>query len=172
MKSLQATVLMTATLAAGLMAGLFAAFSYAVMPGLASSSDHTFVEAMQDINEAIVNPLFMVLFLGPIPLLVLAGILAWRGYGRTALGWILAALACYVVAFFITSGANVPLNDQLADLENLNNSGDLAAARDDFEDSWVAWNIVRAVVHTAAFGCLAWALVTFGADRRAATIDR
>ena len=34
--------------------------------------------------------------------------------------------------------------------------------RDDFAAPWVAWNIVRALASTAAFGCLAWALVLRG----------
>ena len=36
------------------------------------------------------------------------------------------------------------------------------AVRDDFVTPWVAWNIVRTVATTAAFGCLAWALVLRG----------
>ena len=34
--------------------------------------------------------------------------------------------------------------------------------RDDFANSMVAWNIVRTLASTAAFGCLAWALVLRG----------
>ena len=39
--------LVAATITNGLMAGLFAAYSYAVMPGLGRTGDATFVEAMQ-----------------------------------------------------------------------------------------------------------------------------
>jgi hypothetical protein len=35
--------------------------------------------------------------------------------------------------------------------------------RDAFHETrWVAWNIVRTVATTVAFGCLAWALVLHG----------
>jgi uncharacterized membrane protein len=34
--------------------------------------------------------------------------------------------------------------------------------RDDFVTPWVAWNIVRTLATTAAFACLAWALVLRG----------
>jgi uncharacterized membrane protein len=39
--------------------------------------------------------------------------------------------------------------------------------RDDFVTPWVAWDIVRTLVTTAAFGCLTWALVLRGRMGRA-----
>ncbi|MFI0349925.1 DUF1772 domain-containing protein [Actinomadura sp. 9N407] len=167
MKLLQTAVLVACTISTGLMAGLFAAFAYSVMPGLSRSSDRTMVEAMQNINKAIINPTFMVLFMGSIPLVALAGVLAWRGYGRPALPWIIAALVLYLVAFLITSGVNVPLNDRLAKAGDAQHIKHLAAVREQFESTWVFWNTIRALVHTTAFGCLAWALIVFGADRPA-----
>ncbi|MEJ8647979.1 anthrone oxygenase family protein [Streptomyces sp. MS1.AVA.3] len=113
MRVVQTATLLVATLGAGLMAGLFAAFAYAVMPGLRRSADRTFVEAVQNINRAIVNGWFLLPFLLPIPLLVLATVLAWNGTGRVALPWILAALVLYLAGFFVTSGVNVPLNNAL-----------------------------------------------------------
>jgi uncharacterized membrane protein len=161
MKTLQQTTLILSTLATGLMAGLFAAFAYSVMPGLGRSSDRTFVEAMQNINKAILNPVFMLPFMAAIPLLGLAVTLAWRGHGRAALPWLIAALVLYLLAFMVTSGLNVPLNDQLAKAGTTGRPEHLAAARESFESSWVAWNIVRALLHTAAFACLLWALLAF-----------
>jgi uncharacterized membrane protein len=137
-------------------------FAYSVMPGLGRSSDRTMIEAMQNINRVIVNGWFLLLFVGPIPLLILAAVLAWRGQGRPALPWILAALAFYLVAFLITGGVNVPLNDQLAEGGNPGHIHDLAAMRSGFESKWVTWNIARGLLHTVAFGCLAWALVSYG----------
>ncbi|MGW1191901.1 anthrone oxygenase family protein [Streptomyces sp. NPDC002559] len=165
MKHLQTGVLIAATLSAGLMAGLFAAFAYAVMPGLAKSSDHTLVEAMRSINKAILNPAFMLPFMGAIPLLGLAVVLAWRGHGRSALPWLIAALVLYLVAFMVTSGVNVPLNDRLARAGGLGDAGQLAATRADFESKWVLWNVVRALLHTASFACLLWVLLVHGAHR-------
>lgn len=167
MRTLQTVTMFAGTLANGLMAGLFAGFAYSVMPGLGRSSDRTMIEAMQNINKAIVNGWFMMLFMGSIPLLILAALLAWRGHGRPVLPWIIAALALYLVAFLITSGVNVPLNDQLAKAGEPHHIHDLAAVRSDFEGKWVAWNIVRAILHTAAFGCLAWALFAYGSHHAA-----
>ncbi|WP_436844250.1 DUF1772 domain-containing protein [Streptomyces subrutilus] len=162
MKYLHTGVLLAATLSTGLMAGLFAAFSYSVMPGLARSSDHTLVEAMQGINKAIINPAFMLPFMGSIPLLGLAVFLAWRADGRPALPWLIAALVLYLVAFVVTSAVNVPLNDQLANAGDPDHVRRLAEVRADFEDRWVLWNNVRALLHTAAFASLTWALVVHG----------
>lgn len=165
MEHLQTGVLLTTLVTAGLMAGLFAAFSYSVMPGLGRSSDHTFVEAMRDINKAILNPVFMLPFMGTIPLLGVATVQAWRDQGRPVLPWVLAALALYLVAFVVTAGVNVPLNNRLAEAGDPDRTGRSAAIRADFEGRWVTWNIVRAFLHTAAFACLAWALIVHGAHR-------
>jgi uncharacterized membrane protein len=167
-KHLQTGTVLAATLTSGLMAGLFAAFAYSVMPGLGRSSDRTFVEAMQNINKAILNPVFMLLFMGTVPLIGLAVVLAWRGHGRAALPWLIAALGCYLAAFAVTSGINVPLNDALAKAHGPHH---LATARDDFESAWVAWNIVRTVLHLAAFACTAVALLALGTER-AQDVDR
>ncbi|WP_405697780.1 DUF1772 domain-containing protein [Streptomyces sp. NBC_01185] len=165
MKTLQTGALLASVIASGLMAGLFAAFAYAVMPGLRSTSDHTLVATMQGINKSILNPVFMLPFVGSIPLIALAVFLAWRGHGRPALPWLIAALVLYLIAFAVTVAVNVPLNDQLERAGDPNSIGDLAAVRERFEAAWVTWNIVRALLHTAAFACLVWALVLSGADR-------
>ncbi|WP_328546876.1 DUF1772 domain-containing protein [Streptomyces platensis] len=161
MGALQTATLLVATLGAGLMAGLFAAFAYAVMPGLARSADRTFVQAMQHINRAILNGWFLVPFLLPIPLLVLATVLAWNGHGRVALPWIIAALVLYLAGFFVTSGVNVPLNNAL-DKADTGDDSRAEAARAAFEGRWVTFNTVRALLHSAAFGLLAWALFLHG----------
>ena len=163
MRVLQTVVLLTATISTGAIAGLFYAFACSVMPGLARSSDHTFVETMQNINRAILNPVFLLPFVGSIPLIGLAVVLAWGVPGRPALPWIIAALVVYVVAFLITMVVNVPLNNALDVAGEPDNIADLAAVRARFEATWVRWNVLRALVHTVAFGLLAWALVAYGA---------
>jgi uncharacterized membrane protein len=156
-------VLVAATLAMGLAAGVFYIFSIAVMPGLNRSDDRTFVEAMQDINEVIVNPLFALSFGGALVLTGLATVAHLSGDGRPALPWIVAALVLYGVGVFVVTIAfNVPLNDELAAAGRPDRIADLAAVRERFETSWVRWNIVRALASTAAFGCLTWALVLLG----------
>ncbi|MEV6108184.1 anthrone oxygenase family protein [Streptomyces sp. NPDC051940] len=154
----RALALTTATVLTGLSAGLYAAFGYAVMPGLAQADDRTFVVAMQEINQAIQNGWFMIIFAGSLLALVSAAVLH---RGTRTLPWILAALVLYVVVLATTMGVNVPLNDDLDTAR-----GGFAKARADFEDDWVTWNTVRTVVNLAVFGLTAWALRLSGAAQR------
>ncbi|WP_157249447.1 DUF1772 domain-containing protein [Nonomuraea typhae] len=163
MKALSTLSLILSTLSAGLMAGLFAAFAYAVMPGLKQSSSRTLVEAMQRINVAILNPVFMSAFMGGLLFMLAAVILHWRADLRPVLPWVIAGFLLYLVMFFVTAGVNVPLNDQLAKAGAPGEIADLGAVRAAFEDKWVAWNVVRAVAATGSFGCFIWALIKHGA---------
>lgn len=151
-------VLIAATIATGLMAGLFAAFAYAVMPALGRSGDRAFVEVAQNINKAILNGLFMLLFIGALILAIVAVIQSSLTSGHPALGWIIAALVLYVSMLLITGAVNIPLNDQIDRAGDPAHIADLAAVRANFEAKWVTWNIVRALTSTAAFGCLVAAL--------------
>lgn len=149
--------LMAGTVTTGLAAGLFATFSYAVMPGLARTDDATFVRSMQGINVAILNGWFAISFGGALVFTAIAAGLHLSRDNRSALPWILAGLALYVAVLATTFVINVPLNERL-DAATTN----FTAAREAFERSWVRWNHVRSVLNTAAFGCLCWALVLHG----------
>jgi uncharacterized membrane protein len=155
--------LLAATLAMGLMASVFGLYAHAIMPGLGRTDDRTFVGAFQEIDRAIINPWFMVSFLGALAFTVLAAVLHLREDERSVLPWIVAALLLYIAVFVVTIGVNVPLNDDLKAAGEPNRIVDLAAVREQFdEEKWKRWNVARAVATTAAFGCLAWALVLHG----------
>ncbi|WP_253770417.1 anthrone oxygenase family protein [Goodfellowiella coeruleoviolacea] len=154
--------LVAATLAAGLLAGLFYAFTCAVMPGLRGSADRTFVDGMQRINAAILNPWFMLSFLGVLVLTAAAAVLQFSGGTRAVLVWVVAALVLAVATLVITGVVNVPLNNALAAAGPVDAIADLAEVRARFEAAWVRWNLVRTVTSTGAFGCLVWALVLHG----------
>lgn len=147
-------VLLAATVATGLLAGLFYAFAVAVMPGLARTDARTFVDAMQQINVVIQNPWFFLTFFGAPVLTIVAAVLEFRSGSRAALPWIVAALVLYAVAFVITVAGNIPLNDALAAAGPPDRVTDLARVRARFETTWVRWNVARAVVLTIAFACL------------------
>ncbi len=140
---LRSPVLLATTIAAGLQAGTYYTWACGVMPGLAKVDDRTFVSSMNHINVAIVNPVFMLSFLGA-PVLAALAVAAGPSGAR---GWAIAGLALAVGTVAITAIGNVPLNDALAD----------GGSRADFEHAWVALNIARTVTSTAALGCLAWA---------------
>jgi uncharacterized membrane protein len=154
--------LVAAAVTAGLMAGLFAAFSYAIMPGLGKASDLAFVDGMQRINVAILNGWFGICFGGALLFSVLAAVLHAGAGRRSVLPWIVAGAALYLLVLVITFAVNVPLNDRLEAAGDPARIPDLHAVREQFEAAWVRWNVVRTVACTLAFGCLAWALVLHG----------
>ncbi|WP_333767557.1 anthrone oxygenase family protein [Streptomyces sp. IBSBF 2435] len=164
---LRSLVLLAATLTTGLMAGLYFAFSVAVMPGLAKAGDRTLIETMQRVNAAILNGWFALAFGGALVLGVLAAVMHRGGEGRSALPWIIAGVVLYTASLVITMGFSVPLNDRLADAGAPGRLHDPAAVRARFESTWVHWNIARTLVTTGALGCLAWAMRVAGSTGRA-----
>ncbi|MDP2710681.1 MAG: DUF1772 domain-containing protein [Solirubrobacteraceae bacterium] len=160
-------VLGTAVIAMGLLAGLFYAFDVAVMPALTAADDRTLVDAMQQMIDKIENPAFFLTFLGAPALAAVALVQARRSGPAETAGWIVAGLALYTVMAIVTFAFHFPLNDDLKNAGDPARIENLAAVRDDFATPWVAWNIVRTLASTAAFGCLAWALVLRGRIGRA-----
>lgn len=156
-------VLGAAMIAMGLISGTFYIFSCGVMPGLGRSDDRVFIEVMQNMNDAFNNPVFFASFIGA---LLFTAISTWQLRGTSSYRWVLAALLFYLVAFAVTSVVNVPLNEELADAGDPAKIADPAAVREKFEDTWLAWNVVRTLVSTVAIGLLARALVLFGRDQR------
>jgi uncharacterized membrane protein len=160
-------VLGAAVIAMGLLAGLFYAFDVAVMPALTAADDRTLVEAMQQMIDKIENPAFFLTFLGAPALAAVALFQARRSGSAKTAGWIVAGLALYTVTVVVTFAFHFPLNDDLKKAGDPARLENLAAVRDDFVTPWVAWNIVRTLASTAAFGSLAWALVLRGRMGRA-----
>jgi len=152
-------VLAAAVIAMGLLTGLFYAFDVAVMPGLTAAEDRTLVDAMQRMIDL---PAFPLTLLAPLVLAVVALSQARRSGSPKTARWIVASLAFYTVMVLITFVVHFPLNEELKDAGDPARIQDLAAVRDDFVTPWVAWNIVRTLALTAAFGALTWALVLRG----------
>jgi uncharacterized membrane protein len=171
LRSWQVVTLLPATVAMGLMAGVFGEWDHTIMRGLGNTDDRTFVAAFQSINRAIMNPLFMLTFMGALILTGIAGVLCRRDRDHPAPTWIGVAFGLYLAVFVITLAVHEPLNEVLRAAGDPDGIADPAAVRDDFQETrWVAWNIVRTTATTAAFGCLAWALVLHGratADQKA-----
>ncbi|MGV9925193.1 anthrone oxygenase family protein [Nocardia rhamnosiphila] len=163
MDGLRTVVLIAATVATGLMAGVFGIYAVAIMPGLRTTDDRTFIGAYQAIDRAIINPLFLATFLGALILSIAAALLNFGGGSRSVLFWAAAAAVLYLVAVVITFAVHLPLNDALKAAGAPADLADPTAVREAFAESrWGAWNIVRTVTSTAAFGSLSWALVLWG----------
>jgi uncharacterized membrane protein len=63
--ALRGISLVAATVTMGLLAGLFFVFAMSVMPGLSRTDNQVFVDAMQQINVAILNPWLAFVLAGP-----------------------------------------------------------------------------------------------------------
>jgi uncharacterized membrane protein len=145
-----------AALGSGVMAGLFFAFSVAVMGGLARIDPGAGMAAMQSINRVILNPLFALAFFGtPVVCAALIVSLLWRWHEPGAVLLLAGSLLYIAGVFVVTMVCNVPLNNAL---EAVVPGGAGAAERwNAYLSSWTAWNHVRTVS-----GCLAAALLMAG----------
>jgi uncharacterized membrane protein len=144
-----------ATLATGLVAGVFYAYAVSVNLGLAAQPDASYVATMQTINARIQNPLFFASFFGAV-LFLLATLAAHIPRPRSG-RFRLVALACalYIVGgFLLTVFVNVPMNEELARVGANASSDELAGARAAYEGPWNFWNGVRTVFSSMAFVAL------------------
>jgi uncharacterized membrane protein len=121
----------------GLLAGVYLAFVVAVLPALRCVPDDTFASVLNRINDAIVDPAFLTVFLGA-P--VLAVTLAATGRDPVAI----AAAVAAVIALVITIAANAPLNDAL-----VNGGG-----RESFDAPWARWHYIGTAMATVAIALL------------------
>jgi uncharacterized membrane protein len=163
LRSWQVVTLLAATLTMGLTAGVFGDWAHTIMRGLHKTDDRTFVDVLQKLNEAIMNPLFMLGFMGALVLSGIAAVLYLRDGDHSVLPWVVAAFGLYLAAVVITFAVHEPLNVKIKDAGDPGSITNPAAVRDAFHETrWVAWHIVRTITTTAAFGCLVWALVLHG----------
>ena len=148
--SLKTILLFGAIILTGLSAGLFFAWEVSVIPGTKKIGDSSYIETMQSINRAILNPVFMLIFIGPI---VLQGLSAYQSRGTQAFWLVLASVIIYALGTFgVTGLGNVPLNDMLdaVNMNNLNN-GELATTRSDYEGPWNKLNKIRTFFAVLSF---------------------
>jgi uncharacterized membrane protein len=136
-------LLILAGVSTAIMAGLFFAWSFSVMPGLAKLSDREFIAAMQSMNRAIQNPVFFIFFFGATVFLPLATVFNYRS--GTIFGFLLAAAIIYLIGVMgVTFLGNIPLNNAL-DAFRLDGSTaqEIFQQRTQFENPWVRLNYVR-----------------------------
>jgi uncharacterized membrane protein len=143
-------------LGAGLIGGVFFAFSAFVMKALALLPAPQGIAAMQRINAVVLNPVFLGVFVGTAVLsaiCVLAGFFPW-GTIRSML-LLVAGLAYLLGAFGITAAFNVPRNERLARLDA--ESADAAAYWPVYLREWLFWNHLRALAAMVSAACAAGA---------------
>ena len=144
-------ILIAATLLTGLLAGFYYAWSCSVMPGLKGTDDRTFITAMQKINIAILNPAFMLIFIGPLIAIALSIILLFIDGGVSAAICALVALIGVIAEIAITARQNQPMNIALDAAGTYDDLANPRETRAQFEAPWVRWNHLRTATSTLAF---------------------
>lgn len=147
-----------ATLGAGVMAGFFFTFSNTVMQALARIPVPAGIQAMQEINVTVLNPVFFAAFFGTGLLGILLGVLALLGLVPSGGIWLVAGGLFYVVGtFLVTVVFNVPMNEALAKVDPASTQG--ADLWRKYLSRWGMWNHVRTLASLAALASFAVALM-------------
>ena len=141
--TLETLLLVVAGTLTSLLAGLFFSFSVAINGGLSVLKDSEYVRAMQSINRVILNPVFLLTFMGPVVLLPLVAFVHLANATQFTL--LALAAAVYIVGSFgVTVVSNVPLNDKLEAFKTEGASDQtITAARTQFEKPWNRLHTVR-----------------------------
>ena len=152
------TVALLSALGAGLVAGIFFAFSSFVMKALGRLPRDQGIRAMQSINVTVLNPWFFSAFFGTAlgaGILTVFGSLHWGspGAGSLVAGGLLYLVGC----IFVTIACNVPLNNALAEVDPLNADGN--TDWEEYLSRWTAWNHIRTLMSFASAALMTMALL-------------
>lgn len=140
-------------LGAGLIAGVFFAFSSFVMTALARIPPAQGIAAMQSINVIVLNPLFLVPFFGTAAACAALAVYSLLSWHKPGAGCMLLGSLLYLAGTVLVTGVfNVPLNNALAAVDPV--SADGAGVWVGYGKSWTAWNHVRTAAALAAAALL------------------
>jgi len=149
--SIKSFSLFAAIILTGLSAGFFYAWSVSVIPGTKRIADFNYLETMQSINRAILNPAFFLIFFGSLILLAVNTLLQFNSEFTF---WILlAATLTYLIGTFgVTALGNVPLNNSL-DVLHLNDLSQdrITNMRLNYEVKWNRLHMIRTVFSVLSF---------------------
>jgi uncharacterized membrane protein len=140
--SMIALLLTIAAIGAGLMAGVYFAFSGFIMRSLDRLDAENAVDAMNTINEVILRSWFMPLFFGTSLLYLLLAVLALFDWSDPNAPLLLTAGLTYFGGMFVcTVFFNVPLNNRLAKVKG----GDIDKIQlwSHYYKYWSRWNHLR-----------------------------
>lgn len=135
---------------AGLVGGLLFIFSNTIMGSLDELDSATAISAMQTLNRRIVNPLFLLAFVGTALASVgVIGYLVLCNHRESQEIWAgIAGLVYLLGVLGITGGRNIPLNNQLDEFDP--GAGDSSTVWDTYNRRWSAWNNARTLFAVVA----------------------
>ena len=145
-------VLFGAVILTGLSAGFFYAWSVSVIPGTKKVDGTVYLETMQSINRAILNPAFFLIFFGSLIFLSIGSLYQFNT-GKTTFWFMLAASLLYLIGTVgVTGLGNVPLNNKL-DALNLNEMSPQKQLefRNYYEKNWNRLHLIRTIFAVGSF---------------------
>jgi uncharacterized membrane protein len=155
MDELMSGLTLAAALGAGLVAGIFFAFSAFIMSALKRLPPEGGISAMQSINVAVLNPVFFFVFFGTAIAALILAIAALAGWSPPRSLYLLAGSLLYLAGtIVVTMVFNVPLNNKLAAAGARSAEG--AGVWKTYLSAWTAWNHVRTIA--ALLACASFIL--------------
>tara|TARA_B100000003_G_C10707970_1_gene281810 strand:+ start:67 stop:528 length:462 start_codon:yes stop_codon:yes gene_type:complete len=130
----------------GLTSGLLFIFAFAVNPGLARLSEEEYFRAMKYINIVILNPIFFLVFMGPLITMPILTYMSWNDSSMFILIPISTILYLLGV-LLITAIKNVPLNNKLEKL----NSTEFKGVFIWYRKPWNFWHNIRTFFSIISF---------------------
>lgn len=130
----------------GLTSGLLFIFTFAVNPGLARLSEEEYFRAMKYINIVILNPIFFLVFMGPLITMPILTYMSWNDSSMFILIPISTILYLLGV-LLITAIKNVPLNNKLEKL----NSTEFKGVFIWYRKPWNFWHNIRTFFSIISF---------------------
>ena len=160
--STQNLAIFLSVLFSGLLAGLLYGYACSVNIGLGRLNDSEYLKAMQSINEAILNPVFYLGFMGALVVLPIASWLNYTPSPSIKFYLLLSATAVYFIGVFIvTFACNVPLNEALANFNiDTASAEEIFSQREKFEASWNSFHFIRTIASILAFSFTIVSLLT------------
>jgi uncharacterized membrane protein len=148
-------------LGAGLAAGVFFGFSTFIMRALNRLPADRAIGAMQAINVAAPNPLFMLVLFGTGVVCVVVGVASIGHLDEPGAILRVVGAIVYLAGLVVTAAYHVPKNDALARVD----ADAVGAAQTwaHYTAGWTAWNHVRAI--TSVAGAVLMFVATRAADR-------
>lgn len=155
-------VTLFAVITTGLLAGVYFTFSAFMMRALDRLPPAQGASVMQTINVVIINPAFMLVFIGSAAagaVLAISAPFRWSDPGTQYL--LAGSLLCLVGSLLVTGIFNVPLNDTLAAVTPGSTGSETVWT--DYVRTWTAWNHVRTASSIGATVLLSLAFRAQGA---------
>lgn len=146
------TVLIGATVGAGLLGGVYFSFSTFVMPGLRRLGATQAIAAMQQLNKAAPAPWVITGLLGTGGACAWLAVDALRDLERTNANWQVAGSAMYLATVVSTIAFHVPRNEALNRVSPT--AADAAQRWHDFVGPWTTMNHVRTALSLGAAAVL------------------